>query len=190
MTAETRPPVLVTRRLPQQALDRITAVCDMTLYAGEDAMPRGRLLAEAAGKAGAVTLLTDRVDEEFLDAAGPQLTIVANYAVGFDNIDLDAARARGIAVGNTPDVLTDATADLTFTLLLAAARRLPEAFADARSGEWIGWEPAGFLGAEVHGQTLGIIGYGRIGRAVARRAEGFEMHARSMEGRIGDNQPG
>ncbi|MBV9092350.1 MAG: D-glycerate dehydrogenase [Streptosporangiaceae bacterium] len=175
MTAETRPPVLVTRRLPQQALDRITAVCDMTLYDGEDAMPRGRLLAEAAGKAGAVTLLTDRVDEEFLDAAGPQLTIVANYAVGFDNIDVDACTRRGVLACNTPEVLTETTADTAFALMMAAARRIAEGDRFLRSGTaWI-WGPLMMLGQDVHHATVGIVGFGRIGQAVARRARGFSM---------------
>jgi len=175
VTAETRPPVLVTRRLPQQALDRITAVCDMTLYDGEDAMPRGRLLAEAAGKAGAVTLLTDRVDEEFLDAAGPQLTIVANYAVGFDNIDVDACTRRGVLACNTPEVLTETTADTAFALMMAAARRIAEGDRFLRSGTaWI-WGPLMMLGQDVHHATVGIVGFGRIGQAVARRARGFSM---------------
>ena len=119
-------------------------------------------------------MLVDRIDEQLLDRC-PKLRAIANYAVGYDNIDLDAARARGIAVGNTPDVLTDATADLAFALLLAAARRLPEAAASVADGEWLTWEPEQYLGYDVHGATLGIIGMGRIGRAVAKRAAGFEM---------------
>lgn len=122
----TRPQVLVTRRLPQQALDRIEARCDMTLYDGEGAMPRDQLLAEVAGKEGAITLLTDRVDEEFLDAAGPQLTVVANYAVGFDNIDVDACTRHGVLACHTPQVLTETTADTAFALMMAAARRIAE----------------------------------------------------------------
>ena len=118
--------------------------------------------------------MTERVDEELL-AACPRIRAIANYAVGVDNIDLDAARRRGIPVGNTPDVLTEATADLTFALLLAAARRLPEAMMAASGGEWVTFQPAAYLGADVHGATLGIVGMGRIGRAVARRAEGFSM---------------
>jgi glyoxylate reductase len=114
------------------------------------------------------------VDAALLDAA-PRLRAIANYAVGTDNIDLELTRARGIPVGVTPDVLTEATADLAFALLLAAARRLPEAAADARDGSWGTWEPARWLGAEVDGATLGIVGLGRIGRAVARRAAGFRM---------------
>ena len=127
-------------------------------------------------------LLTDRIDAEFLERA-PQLQIVANMAVGTDNVDLAAARARGIAVSNTPDVLTDATADLAFALLLAAARRLPWADRFVRGGGFTGWRPDLGLGLDVTGRTLGIVGYGRIGRAVAERARGFRMevlwHGRS-----------
>jgi glyoxylate reductase len=131
------------------------------------------LAAHAADAEGLLTLLTDRVDAALLDAS-PRLRAISNYAVGYDNVDLDAASKRGIPVGNTPDVLTEATADLTFALLLACARRLPEAIASVPD-DWLTWEPALYLGHEVHGATLGIIGLGRIGRAVARRASGFEM---------------
>jgi glyoxylate reductase len=132
------------------------------------------LAAHAADKEGLLTLLTDRVDANLIDRC-PNLRAVANYAVGYDNIDVAAARAHNIAIGNTPDVLTDATADLTFALLLAAARNLPEAIDSALQGDWITWEPGRYLGASVHGATLGIIGMGRIGKAVAGRAAGFEM---------------
>src|SRR5204862_6221157 len=114
------------------------------------------------------------IDASLLEHA-PHLRAIANYAVGYDNIDLVAAAARGISVGNTPDVLTDATADMAFALLMAAARALPQAMQSVRQGDWLGWEPARYLGVEVHGAVLGIIGFGRIGQAVARRAEGFEM---------------
>ncbi len=141
--------------------------------------PEPAVLREAVGEAeGLLCLLTDRVDAALLDAA-PRLRAIANYAVGTDNIDLTLTRARGIPVGVTPDVLTEATADLAFALLLAAARRLPQAAADARDGTWRTWEPARWLGAEVDGAALGIVGYGRIGRAVARRAAGFRMSVRS-----------
>ena len=119
-------------------------------------------------------MLTDRIDGALLHGC-PRLQAIANYAVGYDNIDLDATRARGIAVGNTPDVLTDATADLAFALMLAAARGLPAAEASVRSGGWRTWEPATYLGRDVYGATLGIVGMGRIGRAVAPRAAGFAM---------------
>ena len=137
-------------------------------------MPRAALLAELAEADALVSLLDVAVDEELLDAA-PRLRVVANVAVGFDNVDLPAATRRGVVVTNTPDVLTDATADFTFALLLAAARRLAEGEALARSGDWRGWAPDLLLGQDVAGRTLGIIGLGRIGQAVARRARGFDM---------------
>jgi len=168
-------PVLVTRRLPKQALDRIAEQCDTTLYEGEGAMPHERLLSEIAGKVGAVTLLTDKVNDELLDAAGPQLVIVANYAVGFDNIDVAALTARGVMCSNTPDVLTETTADTAWALMMAAARRVPEGDRFLRSRTpWI-WGPLMMLGQDVNGRVLGIIGFGRIGHAMARRAKGFGM---------------
>jgi glyoxylate reductase len=131
---------------------------------------------------GLLCLLTDRVDAELLEAA-PRLRAISVMAVGVDNVDLDAAAGRGIPVGNTPGVLTDTTADLAFGLLLAVARRIVEGAAAVRAGDWPTWEPAAFLGEEVHGATLGIVGMGRIGSAVARRGEGFGMrvlaHGRS-----------
>jgi glyoxylate reductase len=172
---QTPPPVLVTRRLPASALERIEARCDMTLYDGDGSMPRAALLAEVAGKAGAVTLLTDRVDDEFLDAAGPQLKIVANYAVGFDNIDVDACTRHGVLASNTPEVLTETTADTAFALMMAAARRVAEGDRFLRSGTpWI-WGPLMMLGQDIHHKTLGVVGFGRIGQALARRARGFGM---------------
>ncbi len=144
--------------------------------------PHAELVARAAGAEGLLTLLSERIDAELIDAA-PRLRAISNYAVGFDNVDLAAATARGIPVGNTPDVLTDATADLAFTLLLAAARRLPDAMRAVADGDWLTWEPAQLLGVEVHGATLGIIGFGRIGRAVATRAEGFEMNVLHVDAR-------
>src|SRR4051812_46373630 len=167
--------VLVTRRLPFPALDRLAAaghkvdVWPAPLPPAPDDLRARVRPAEAL-----LCLLTDRVDAALLDDA-PQLKAVAVMAVGTDNVDLAACRARGIPVGNTPDVLTEATADLAFALLLAAARQIPKATADARAGAWRTWEPAGWLGADVHGATLGIVGAGRIGQAVARRAAGFEM---------------
>ena len=132
------------------------------------------MLERAAGAEGLISLLTDRIDAKLI-AGSPHLRAISNYAVGTDNVDLGAATERGIPVGNTPDVLTDATADLAFALLLAAARRLPEAARSVQAGDWLTWEPARYLGQSVHGATLGIIGLGRIGRAVAARARGFEM---------------
>ena len=176
--------VFVTRQLPGTALDRLAAHHDTDIWPQRRPPSREELIKHAADAEGLLSLLTDRLDADTIDAL-PKLKVIANYAVGYDNVDLAAAAARGIRVGNTPDVLTDATADLTFALLLAAARRLPESLRAAGDGEWLGWEPAGFLGAEVWGQTLGIIGFGRIGRAVAARAEGFRMrviHVGSRDG--------
>jgi glyoxylate reductase len=166
--------VFVTRRLPGPALERLAERHDVEVW--EQQLPPDRAALEAGVRDadGLLALLTDRIDVELIERS-PRLRAIANYAVGVDNIDLDAARRRGIAVGNTPDVLTEATADLTFALLLAAARRLPEAIADVAAGEWRTWEPGRWLGADVHGACIGIIGYGRIGRAVAERARGFAM---------------
>ena len=174
--ADERWPVLVTRRLPAPAMERIAERCDITLHDGLGAIPRDRLLEDIRGKRGAVTLLTDRVDDELLDAAGDQLVIVANYAVGFDNIDVDACTRRMVLCSNTPDVLTETTADTAWALLMAAARRIPEGDRFLRSRQpWI-WGPEFMLGRDVNGKTLGIIGFGRIGHAMARRAHGFGMH--------------
>jgi glyoxylate reductase len=175
---QARPPVLVTRRLPQEALDRIEAQCEMTLYQGEGAMARDQLLAEVAGKAGAITLLTDRVDDEFLDAAGPALRIVANYAVGFDNIDMGACTRHGVLASNTPEVLTETTADTAFALMMGAARRIAEGDRFLRSRAPWTWGPLMMLGQDIHHKTLGVVGFGRIGQAVARRARGFAMRIR------------
>jgi glyoxylate reductase len=166
--------VFVSRRVPGDALARLEAAHDVTVWEAPMPPEPAALRAALADAEGLLCLLTERIDEALLDAA-PKLRAIANYAVGTDNLDLAAVRARGIPVGVTPDVLTEATADLAFTLLLAAARRLIDAVADARAGRWRTWEPAGWLGADVHGATLGIVGFGRIGRAVARRAEGFGM---------------
>jgi glyoxylate reductase len=169
-------PVLVTRRLPAPAMEAIRARCDVDLWEGEGAIPRDELLRRVRGKVGVVTLLTEKVDAEFLDAAGPQLRIVANYAVGFDNIDVAECTRRGVLASNTPEVLTETTADLAWALLLAAARRVAEGdrFLRARR-PWI-WGPEMMLGQDVHGKVLGIVGFGRIGQAVARRARGFGMN--------------
>src|SRR3954469_22020222 len=164
----------VTRRIPGPALDRLADAHEVEGWAHRLPPTTEELRGDAAGAEGLLTLLTDTVDEALLEAA-PELRAISNYAVGTDNVDLEAADRRVIPVGNTPDVLTDATADLAFALLLALARRLAEGERDVREGEWVTWEPDRALGAEVTGATLGIIGFGRIGRAVARRAEGFGM---------------
>jgi len=155
-------------------MDAIEARCDADVWEDEWAIPRDELLRRLAGKRGAVTLLTERVDAEFLDA-GPDLAIVANYAVGFDNIDVAECTRRGVMASNTPEVLTETTADTAWALLMAAARRVPEGDRFLRSRTpWI-WGPEMMLGQDVHGRTLGVVGFGRIGQAVARRATGFGM---------------
>ncbi|MEO8968355.1 MAG: NAD(P)-dependent oxidoreductase, partial [Solirubrobacteraceae bacterium] len=164
----------VTRALPGPALERLRAEHEVEVWPEDEPPTPVQLAAQAAPAHGLLSMLTDHVDTALLDAC-PELSAIANYAVGYDNIDLVATRARGIAVGNTPDVLTDATADLAFALLLAAARGLPSAEASVRAGRWRTWEPGAYLGRDVHGATLGIVGMGRIGRAVAARAAGFEM---------------
>jgi glyoxylate reductase len=166
--------VFVTRSLPGPALDRLRAQHDVDVWPGSLPPHPTELRERVTDADGLLALLTDRIDGAVLEAA-PHLRVIANYAVGSDNIDLAAARARGIAVGVTPDVLTDATADLAFALLLAAARRIVEGHAAVRGGRWRTWEPEGWLGADVHGATLVVVGPGRIGRAVARRARGFDM---------------
>jgi glyoxylate reductase len=167
--------VLVTRRLPFPALERLTAA-GHELDVWEDPLPPPpqQLRARAAEADALLCLLTDRIDAELL-AAAPDLEAISVMAVGTDNVDLDACRKLGIPVGNTPDVLTEATADLTLALLLAMARRLPEAAAAAKNGGWRTWEPAAWLGTELNAATLGIIGFGRIGQAVAARAHAFGM---------------
>jgi glyoxylate reductase len=169
------PRVFVARIIPDEGLVALRASCDVDLWEGELPPPRDELLRRVAGCDGVLTLLTDRVDDEFLDAAGPGLKVVSNYAVGFDNIDVAACARRGIPVGNTPGVLTDTTADLAFALLMAAARRVSEGERYVREGKWKTWGPLLLLGPDVHGATIGIVGFGRIGQAVARRAQGFGM---------------
>jgi len=166
--------IFVTRRLPGPSLERLAAAHELDVWPHELPPSQEELLARARSAHGLLTMLSDRIDAALIDAC-PKLRTVVNYAVGSDNIDLAAAAARGIQVGVTPDVLTDATADLTWALLLAAARRLPEGAEAVRAGAWRTWEPAGFLGLELRGATLGLIGLGRIGRAVAERAPGFGM---------------
>jgi glyoxylate reductase len=166
--------VFVTRRLPGAALQRLAAEHDVDVWPERMPPPPEVLRERTAHVDGLLALLTDRIDAALIEAS-PDLRVISNYAVGSDNVDLDAATARGIPVGITPDVLTEATADLAFAGLLAAARRLPEAMAAVREGRWQTWEPDWLLGHDVHGATLGIVGYGRIGQAVARRAEGFSM---------------
>jgi glyoxylate reductase len=166
--------VIVTRRLPGSAVERLADHHDVEVWPGEGPPPREELLELVADAEGLLSLLTDRIDQELLDHA-PKLRAIGNYAVGFDNIDLAATAARGIPVGNTPDVLTDSTADLAMALILAVARRLPDAAAAVRAGDTHSWGPSSWLGLELAGSTLLVVGPGRIGQAVARRAEAFGM---------------
>ena len=167
--------VLVTRKLPSSVIAKLEAVADVDLYAGAKAISREELLERVKGKDAIVCLLTDSIDAQVLDAAGPQLKIVANVAVGYNNIDVAACRARGIAVTNTPDVLTNACADFTWGLILAVTRRLGEGERQLRAGEWKGWALDHMLGMELRGKQLGLVGVGRIGRAVAEKAPAFGM---------------
>ncbi len=171
----TRPKIFVTRRIPEEGLHLLEAACTVDLWPEDRPPSREALLARVRGVEGILSMLTDRIDAAVMDAAGPQLKVISNYAVGYDNIDIPAATARGIPVGHTPGVLTETTADFAFALLMAAARRLIEADAFVRAGRWKTWEPQRLLGVDVYGSTLGLIGLGRIGRAVARRALGFGM---------------
>ncbi|MGA8905144.1 MAG: D-glycerate dehydrogenase [Candidatus Bathyarchaeia archaeon] len=169
-----KPKVYVTRLLPKEAMDRIHSFCDPRVWDGELPPPRNVLLENVREIDGLVSLLTDKIDSELMEKA-PKLRVISNYAVGFDNIDIPEATRRGIIVGNTPGVLTDTTADLTFALLLSAARRVVEGDKVVRAGKWKTWGPMILLGPDVHGATLGIVGLGRIGVAMAKRAKGFGM---------------
>ncbi len=170
-----RPRVFVTRALPGSApAELLGAAADVDTWEGEEPPPPASLLERSAGCDGLLTMLTDRVDGALLDAC-PTVRVVANMAVGYDNVDVAAATERGVLVTNTPGVLTETTADLAFALLLASARRIAEGEAAVRAGAWGPWQPSWLLGREVAGATLGIVGPGRIGAAVARRGQGFGM---------------
>lgn len=169
--------IAVTRRLPTIARTMLEeAGFTIRIHDEDDPPSRDALLALVRDADGLISLLSDRVDAALLDAAGPNLRVVANYAVGLDNVDLAACRARGIAVAHTPGVLTDATADLAWALLLAVARRVREGDALVRSGAWSGWSPLQLLGSSLSGRTFGVVGLGRIGAAAAQRARAFGMH--------------
>jgi glyoxylate reductase len=167
--------VFVTRRLPKGAMKVLEESFDVQCNPHDRVLTRQELLEGVAGQHGVLPLLTDRIDEELLDAAGPQLKIVANYAVGFNNIDVAACTSRQIPATNTPGVLTDTTADLAMALVLTVARKVVPADAYARAGKYQGWAPQLFLGTDVHHKTMGITGLGRIGFALAKRAAGFDM---------------
>ncbi|HXF62915.1 MAG TPA: D-glycerate dehydrogenase [Caldilineaceae bacterium] len=168
------PKVVVTRRIPQAGIERVQSACDMRLWDSDEPIPRATLLEWVQGIDGLYCLLTERIDDELLDAAGPNLKVVSTMSVGYDHVDVAACRRRGVAVGNTPGVLTETTADLALALMLATARRLPEAIDAVRNGEWSTWKPEWMAGYDLYGSTVGIIGLGRIGAAVARRLRGFD----------------
>jgi glyoxylate reductase len=170
-----KPKVFITRAIPEKGIEIIRDFCDVDLWPNELPAARDELLQHVRGMDGLLSLLTDKIDGEVMDEAGPQLKVISNLAVGFDNIDVNAATARKIPVGNTPDVLTDATADFAFALMMAVARRIPEAERYVHEGKWKTWGPMTLLGVDLKGATLGLIGFGRIGKAMARRAAGFEM---------------
>lgn len=170
-----RPRVFVARVIPAEGLEPIRAAADLDLWTDELPPPRDELLRRVAGVDGLLSLLTDRVDDQLLDVAGSQLKVVSNYAVGFDNIDVPACTRRRIPAGNTPGVLTETTADLAFALLMAAARHLDEGSRYVRAGRWKTWGPMLLLGVDIHRATLGVVGFGRIGREMAKRAAGFGM---------------
>ena len=170
-----KPKVFVTRVIPEKGLEIIRDFCEVDLWQDELPPSREELFKRVRGVDGLLSLLTDKIDGQVMDAAGEQLKVISNHAVGFDNIDILAATSRKIPVGNTPDVLTDATADFAFALLMTAGRRLIEADRYVRDGKWKTWGPMLLLGVEMKGATLGLVGFGRIGKAMARRAAGFDM---------------
>ena len=188
-----KPSVFVTRLIPQANIEELKKYFDVEVNFEDRALPKVELHAKAKGCDALLTLLTDTVDGELLDAAGPQLKIVANFAVGFNNFDLTAATERGVILTNTPGVLDNATATHTWALLLSTARRIVESDRYVREGKWKGWAAMAFNGLDVDGKTLGIAGLGRIGTNVARKAMGFDMRIiysdvrpnRSEERRVG-----
>ena len=181
-----KPSVLITRRIPASVVARLEERCDVDIYTGPGAIPDAELRARLAGRQALMCLLTDRVDAAAL-ASAPGLRIVANIAVGYDNVDCAAARARGVVVTNTPDVLTEATADFTWGLILNITRRISEGERLLRRGAWTGWALDFMLGTDLRGKQLGVVGMGRIGQAVAARAGAFGM--RVVYATIGADAP-
>ncbi|NUM45084.1 MAG: D-glycerate dehydrogenase [Anaerolineales bacterium] len=173
-----KPKVFVTRIIPDKGLDLVKDFCDADIWPGELPPSRADMLERGRGVEGVLCLLTDKIDGELLDAAGPQLKVISNQAVGYDNIVVPDATVRGIPVGNTPGILTDATADFAFALMMAAGRRIVEGERYVRAGLWKTWSPSLLLGADFSGATLGLVGFGRIGQAMAKRAQGFDLRVR------------
>jgi len=172
---QAKPRVFVTRRIPEEGINVVMQFCETEVSDFDGVLPRDILLERVKDKDGILCLLTDTIDKEVMDAAGSNLRVISNYAVGFNNIDVGEATRRGIMVTNTPGVLTETTADLAWALLMSIARRIVEADKFVRAGKFRGWEPLLLLGTDVYSATLGIIGFGRIGQAMARRASGFRM---------------
>ncbi len=174
----TKPRIFVTRMIPEKGLDMVQGLAsDYDVEVWQDPLPPAYdvLLQKARGVAGLYCLLTDRIDADLIDTIGPQVKVISQMAVGFDNVDVPAATARGIPVGNTPGVLTETTADFAWSLLMSAARRVVEGDRFTHAGKWKTWGPIDFLGPDVTGATLGIVGFGRIGQGMAKRAQGFNM---------------
>ena len=168
-----KPTVAVTRMIPESGLAMLQDHCELRVWQEELPPSHAELCGLVKGAVGILCLLSDRIDESVMAAAGSNLTVITNYAVGYDNIDLTAARRRNIRVGNTPGVLTETTADLAFALMLSVARRIVEGHTYVQAGRWKTWGPELLRGYDLSGKTLGIVGFGRIGKAVARRATGF-----------------
>jgi glyoxylate reductase len=169
------PKIFVTRIIPQPGLLLLQEHFAPDIWPHDLPPSRQQLIERARGVDGLLCMLTEKLDDQVMDAIGPRLKVISNMAVGVDNIDIAAATVRGVPVGNTPGVLTDATADQAFALMMAAARRIPESERFLRAGKWVTWSPSLLLGADLTGATLGIVGFGRIGQAVAKRAQGFAM---------------
>jgi glyoxylate/hydroxypyruvate reductase len=170
------PKVVVTRRVPEEAVQRLQESCDLQYWDSDDPIPRQTLLEWVQGCDGIYLLLTEKVNDELLDAAGPQLRVVSTMSVGYDHVDVPACTRRNIAIGYTPDVLTKTTAELTVALLMTAARRISEGIDAVRNGEWSTWKPMWLTGQDLHDSTVGIMGLGRIGAAVARMLSGFDCN--------------
>lgn len=185
----TKPRVFVTRIIPEPGMQMVKDFCDATIWPDDLPPPRDVVLKEAGDKDGILSLLTTPIDPEVMDRAGSNLKVISNYAVGFDNVDVSEATRRGIPVGHTPDVLTDTTADFAFTLMMAAARRVVEGAQYVRDGQWRTWGPSLLLGEDITGATLGIVGFGRIGQGMARRAAGFNMRILFHDDYIPDDAP-
>ncbi len=169
-----KPRIFLTRELPPEAMKRLRDEVELEMNTEDRVLSKAEIIEGVKGRDALLCLLTDEIDADVMDA-NRDLKVIANYAVGFNNIDVAAATERGIPVTNTPGVLTDTTADTAFALIMAAARRIVEGDGLVRTGRWKGWGPLELLGLDIHGATLGLIGFGRIGRAVARRARGFDM---------------